>query len=108
MGAADGSHSDRLRPECLSLVAREARWALVTPAAAATCQDFQAARDLVSALQSSWQPAWPAEKPDAERLVEVLTARLSLDRDDRGQLLEDMGLARPRRAVTCSWFPCRL
>merc|ERR1740117_288431 len=102
------SGANGLRSEGLSTAARQARWVLVTPAAAATCKDFQAARNLVSTLRKSWQPVWPTERPGAERLVEVLTARLSLDGEDRGQLLQDIGLANSKKTASCSWWPCRI
>lgn len=105
-GVASSSGTAGIRSEGLTAVARQARWSLVTPAAAATCKDFQTARCLVSTIRETWQPVWPAERPGAERLVEVLTSRLSLDNEDRGQLLQDMGLAKP--TASCSWFPCRI
>lgn len=104
IGGSSAMHG--VRSEGLSAAARQARWALVTPAAAAMCKDFQAARCLVSTLRESWQPVFPAERPGADRLLEVLTARLYLDKEDNGQLLQDMGLSKP--SASCSWFPCRI
>lgn len=105
--AGSSSRPSSLHVPGLSAAARQARWALVTPAAAAICKDFQAARSLVTTLRTSWKPVWPADRSSAEALIQAVATRLSLDSEDRGQLLQDIGLAKPRTA-SCSWFPCRI
>jgi len=87
-------------------IARMLRWELAAPAAAASTRDFQCAEKLVKKLKISWQPVWPMEKPGAERLIDLLGKRLSLDREDKDTLLQEMGLKKPS-TFFCSWFPCR-
>jgi len=103
---ADGDASKVPSSDSLTSV-RLSRWAILTPAAAEVCRDFQSARSLVSALTLVWQPSWPAERPAAEHLVETLVQRRRLDTEDRRELLKELGLPTSSQSG-CSWLSFRL
>eukprot|EP00927_Polykrikos_kofoidii_P068168 TRINITY_DN63538_c0_g1_i1.p1 TRINITY_DN63538_c0_g1~~TRINITY_DN63538_c0_g1_i1.p1 ORF type:complete len:561 (+),score=69.45 TRINITY_DN63538_c0_g1_i1:56-1738(+) len=97
--------SDAGKADTILAVARIIRWDVASQAAANVSRDFQIARGLVAGLKASWTPSWPAEKAGAERLVEAMVSKLSLDREDKDLLLQELGLKKP--STFCSWFPCR-
>lgn len=70
---------------------RLVRWALVSPTAAAISSDLAAARRLLAALRTTWQPMWPTERAAAERLLRMLATRLSLDKEDIESLWQELG-----------------
>lgn len=105
-GGNDALHASDLRSDVLDTAARIARWELIAPSAVSVCRDFHAARGFVVSLNTAWQPSFPAEKPGAERLIEHMAVRLGLDQEDRGLLLQELGLKKP--SSCCLWFPCRV
>lgn len=105
-GDGGGPGSAAGKPDTVAALSRLARWELIAPAAAVVCRDFHGARGLVACLNTAWQPSFPAERPGAERLIEHMASRLGLDPEDRGLLLQEMGLKKP--ASCCLWFPCRV
>eukprot|EP00927_Polykrikos_kofoidii_P054336 TRINITY_DN48762_c0_g1_i1.p1 TRINITY_DN48762_c0_g1~~TRINITY_DN48762_c0_g1_i1.p1 ORF type:complete len:594 (-),score=90.37 TRINITY_DN48762_c0_g1_i1:186-1850(-) len=103
--ASTTASSDPGKTDHITAAARIIRWDVAAQAAASVSRDFQIARGLVVGLKAWWTPSWPAEKAGAERLVDVLVDKLSLDKEDRDLLLQELGLKKP--PTFCSWFPCR-
>eukprot|EP00929_Paragymnodinium_shiwhaense_P032124 TRINITY_DN17866_c0_g1_i1.p1 TRINITY_DN17866_c0_g1~~TRINITY_DN17866_c0_g1_i1.p1 ORF type:complete len:584 (+),score=128.38 TRINITY_DN17866_c0_g1_i1:135-1886(+) len=85
------------------------RWDLAAAAGSAVAVDFEVAKRLISGLKTTWQPVWPLERPGAERLVNMISRRLDLDKEDADELRYHLGLKKKQVMFNfCSWFACRL
>eukprot|EP00931_Biecheleriopsis_adriatica_P102605 TRINITY_DN77550_c0_g1_i1.p1 TRINITY_DN77550_c0_g1~~TRINITY_DN77550_c0_g1_i1.p1 ORF type:complete len:555 (-),score=62.96 TRINITY_DN77550_c0_g1_i1:43-1707(-) len=92
-----GASSEAFRPEVM-------RWALVAPAASASCRNVEDACEFLTVLREEWQPDWPEERPGIERVIELISARLGLSAKGTAQLWKVFGVKVQTRSTRC-WNP---